>query len=81
MIHPVPHDPVSGARLRLDGPSGMTVTTDASGNARKADVPVGAYRVVAQPVDGLMGTPAPLRVVIHRGIATRVAISHDTGVR
>jgi hypothetical protein len=73
--------PVNGARLRLDGPSRMTVTTDASGTARKADIPVGAYRLVAQPVDGLMGTPAPLRVVIRRGDATRIAVSYDTGIR
>ena len=73
--------PVDGARLRLDGSSGMTVTTDASGTAREADIPVGAYRLVAQPVDGLMGTPAPLRVVIRRGDATHVTISYDTGIR
>ena len=73
--------PVEGARLRLDGSSGMTVTTDASGTAREADIPVGAYRLVAQPVDGLMGTPAPLRVVIRRGDATHIAVSYDTGIR
>jgi hypothetical protein len=59
----------------------MTVTTDASGTAREAGIPVGAYRLVAQPVDGLMGTPAPLRVVIRRGDATRIAVSYDTGIR
>lgn len=72
---------VNGARLRLEGPSEMTLTTDASGNARAARIPVGAYRLVAQPVDGLMGTPAPLRVVISRGDATHVAVSYDTGIR
>jgi hypothetical protein len=59
----------------------MTLTTDASGAAREAVVPVGAYRLVAQSVDGLMGTPAPLRVVIRRGDATHVTISYDTGIR
>jgi hypothetical protein len=73
--------PVNGARLRLDWPSGMTVTTDASGTAREAGIPVGAHRLVAHPVDGLMGTPAPLRVVIRRGDATHVTISYDTGIR
>jgi hypothetical protein len=67
--------------MRLDGASEMTLTTDASGTARDAEIPVGAYRLAAQPVDGLMGTPAPLRVVITRGDATRVAVSYDTGIR
>jgi hypothetical protein len=44
-------------------------------------VPVGAYRLVAQSVGGLMGTPAPLRVEIARGTTTRVAVSYDTGIR
>jgi hypothetical protein len=59
----------------------MTVTTDASGTAREADIPVGAYRLVAQPVDGLIGTPAPLRAVVRRGDATHVTFSYDTGIR
>jgi hypothetical protein len=72
---------VRGARLRLDGSSEITVTTDASGTARETEIPVGAYRLVAYPVDGLMGTPAPLRVVINQGDATHVAVSYDTGIR
>ena len=59
----------------------MTLTTDASGTAREADVPVGAYRLVAQPVNGLMGTPAPRGVVIRRSDATHVTIRYDTGIR
>jgi hypothetical protein len=72
---------VKGARLGLDGASEMTLTTDANGTAREAMVAVGAYRLVAQSVGGLMGTPAPLRVVIARGTTTRVAVSYDTGIR
>ena len=72
---------MNGARLRLDGSSEITLTTDASGTAREAELPVGAYRLVAQPVDGLMGIPAPLRVVITRGTTIRVAVSYDTGIR
>jgi hypothetical protein len=44
-------------------------------------IPVGAYRLVAQPVNGLMGTPAPLEVVITRRNATHVTLSYDTGIR
>jgi hypothetical protein len=73
--------PVKGARLRLHGSSELTITTDASGTAVEAAVPVGPYRLVAQPVDGLMGIPAPLRVVITGGDATHVTVSYDTGIR
>jgi hypothetical protein len=59
----------------------MTLTTDSSGTARTGETPVGTYRLLAQPVDGLMGTPAPLRVVINRGTVTHVAVSYDTGIR
>lgn len=73
--------PVKGARLSLDGASDMTLTTDANGTARETMVPVGAYRLVAQPVNGLMGTPAPLELVITRRDATHVTLSYDTGIR
>jgi hypothetical protein len=73
--------PVKGARLRLVGPREMTVTADASGTVRATEIPVGVYRLVADSVDGLMGTPAPLRVVIRHGAATHVAVSYDTGIR
>jgi hypothetical protein len=59
----------------------MTLTAYASGTVRETGVPVGAYRLVAQPVAGLMGIPGPLRVVINRGEAARVAVSYDTGIR
>jgi hypothetical protein len=73
--------PVKGARLSLDGASEMTLRTDANGTARETMIPVGAYRLVAQPVNGLMGTPAPLEVVITRRNATHVTLSYDTGIR
>ncbi len=74
--------PVKGARLRLDGPSEMTVTTDATGTARAGGIPVGAYRLVAQPVNGLRGPLAPLpTIMINQGRRTQVAVSYDTGIR
>lgn len=73
--------PVKGARLSLDGASEMTLKTDANGTARETMIPVGAYRLVAQPVNGLMGTPAPLELVITRRNATHVTLSYDTGIR
>jgi hypothetical protein len=66
----------------LDGPSEVTVTTDATGTARAGEIPVGAYRLVAQPVHGLRGPLAPLHdILINQGQATHVAVSYDTGIR
>jgi hypothetical protein len=74
--------PVKDARLSLDGPSELSLTTDATGTARAAEMLVGAYRLVAQPVRGLRGPLGPPRtIVISQGRATHVAISYDTGIR
>jgi len=74
--------PVKGARLSLDGPSEMTLTTDATGTARAGEMPVGSYRLVAQPVHGLTGPLGPPRtILINQGQATHVAVSYDTGIR
>lgn len=74
--------PVIGVRLRLDGPSEVTLTTDAAGTARAGEIPVGAYRLVPQPVRGLRGPLGPPHdILINQGHATRVAVSYDTGIR
>lgn len=74
--------PVKGARLSLHGPSEMTLTTDATGTARAGGIPVGAYRMVAQPVHGLRGPlVSPRSVLISQGHATHAAVSYDTGIR
>jgi hypothetical protein len=73
--------PVKGAQLRLEGSSEITLVTNASGIAREDHIAVGVYRLVPQSVNGLMGTPAPLHIVIRHGEAARAAVSYDTGVR
>lgn len=73
--------PVKGAQLRLSGASTITLVTGVRGTARDTRIPVGAYRLVPQPVDGLMGTPAPRHIVIRYGEATRVTLTFDTGIR
>jgi hypothetical protein len=73
--------PVKDAQLRLEGSREVTLVTDANGKARHEQIPVGAYRLVPQQVTGLMGTPAPLHIVIRRGEATRASVSYDTGIR
>lgn len=60
----------------------MTFTTDATGTARAGEIPVGAYRLVAQPVHGLRGPLAPPHnIVITQAETTRVRVSYDTGIR
>jgi hypothetical protein len=73
--------PVRGAQLLLEGANSITLVTDARGTARNERIPVGVYRLVPEPVDGLMGTPAPLRIVIRQGEAADAAVSYDTGIR
>lgn len=75
--------PVAGAVLVIRLASGaevVRVTTDATG-AYFAEVPVGGYVVEANPVEGLMGTPAPQTVTVNDGITSRLDFSYDTGIR
>jgi len=66
----------------LEGPSEMTLTTDATGTARAGEIPVGSYRLVAQPVHGLRGpTGAPRAILIDHGHTTHVVVTYDTGIR
>ena len=60
-------------------PDVATTVTDASGRFRVA-LPPGVYTVVSQPVEGLMGIPAPLDVEVPEDDVT-VELSYDTGIR
>jgi hypothetical protein len=73
--------PVSGARLRLEGPSERTLVSDATGIARNDRMIAGTYRLVPQPVAGLIRAPAPLQIVIRQGKTTTTTASYDTGIR
>ena len=73
--------PVEGAQLRLEGPTDLTLVTDNAGIAREEGIIVGNYRLVPELVDGLMGTPSPLQVVINQSVTTRVTVGYDTGIR
>jgi hypothetical protein len=69
------------------------VVRDASGDevarARSADdgtfsvsVAPGRYELVPQPVEGLMGTAAPVEVTVVEGApGQRIEIGYDTGIR
>lgn len=76
--------PVAGAELVIRDANAAQVaraTSGADGRFAVALAP-GAYEVSPQPVDGLMGTPAPLEVRVEVGEPSeQLAISYDTGIR
>jgi hypothetical protein len=75
--------PVEGAELIVEDLEGTEVaraTSDAQGQFSVAVEP-GSYRVVPQPVDGLMGTAAPVEVQVVLGEPAVVEIVYDTGMR
>ena len=45
------------------------------------ELPVGEYVLEAQPVEGLMGTPAPIPFRVDDGRAAELDVSYDTGIR
>ena len=74
--------PVAGASILIKDETGAdvaTIVTDAAGRFQ-VDLPPGVYVVVGQPVEGLMGNPAPLDVEVGEGNVT-VELSYDTGIR
>jgi hypothetical protein len=77
--------PVAGAEVRVlaveSGAEVARVTTDADG-AFDVELPPGRYRLVAQPVAGLMAAPAPLEVVLAAEQSPEpVVLAYDTGIR
>lgn len=77
--------PVNGAVVIVRDAGGTEVaraTTAADGTYAIA-VPPGSYSVEAQPVEGLMGTPAPQPVTVPAGagLPVQVDLAYDTGIR
>lgn len=75
--------PVAGAELRIEDAGGAEVTrltTDAGGRFEVSLAP-GAYTLVPQPVDGLMGTAPPQSFEIAAGEPTELIVTYDTGIR
>ena len=76
--------PVAGAVLVFTNAAGTEVarTTSATDGAFSVELAPGAYTLTAQPVEGLMGTPAPMDVDVVAGQPmTDVQVSYDTGIR
>ena len=74
---------VAGAVLVITDAGGSEVlrlTTDASGLFGVAIKP-GDYTLTPQPVDGLMGTAAPMPFMVTDGSATFLDVAYDTGIR
>ena len=75
--------PVAGAVLVIRAADGSEIArfaSDANGGFGQ-ELPVGDYVLEAQPVQGLMGTPAPLPFRVDDGRAAELDISYDTGIR
>jgi hypothetical protein len=76
--------PVAGAVLVFTDADGAEVAraTSAADGTFSVELAPGAYRVTAEPVEGLMGTPEPLNVEVEAGKPmTELQISYDTGIR
>jgi hypothetical protein len=76
--------PVVGALLIFHDASGAEVTrvTSAADGTFAVELAPGAYRLVAQPVEGLMGTPGPVDVGVEAGQPLiELKVSYDTGIR
>jgi hypothetical protein len=75
--------PVAGAVLLVKGAGGVEVarfTTDATGLFRIGLQP-GSYTLEPQPVEGLMGTAAPMPFTVNDGSETFLDVVYDTGIR
>jgi hypothetical protein len=75
--------PVAGAVLVFSDAGGTEVAraTSAADGTFTVELAPGAYRLTPQSVDGLMGTPAAMDVVVEAGPPTEVQVSYDTGIR
>ena len=74
--------PVVGAMVLAVSESGdrVEVTTGPDGRF-SFDVAAGRYQIVAQPVEGMMGTPEPIAVDAASGSIDVGVLMYDTGIR
>ena len=76
--------PVADAELvvtTLDGTEVSRTTSDAIGTF-EVTLPPGEFRLVPQPVEGLMGTAEPLEFAVNwDGGPTELVVAYDTGIR
>jgi hypothetical protein len=75
--------PVPGAVLVFTDADDTEVAraTSAADGTFTLELAPGAYRLTPQPVEGLMGTPALMDVLVEAGPMTELQVSYDTGIR
>lgn len=76
--------PVAGAVLVFSDASGGEVARaiSAADGTFSVELAPGAYRLSAEPVEGLMGTPEPMEVGVEVGQPmAELTVSYDTGIR
>ncbi|MGZ8476272.1 MAG: MSCRAMM family protein [Candidatus Limnocylindria bacterium] len=76
--------PVGGAVIVVNDETGSEVARVTTGEdgSFSVDLAPGSYVLVPQPVAGLMGTAAPIEVVVPElGDLEPLAVSYDTGIR
>jgi len=80
-----PCDPARPARVTLivERASGDRVASLVARDGRGSldGLDAGRYRLIPQPVSGLLGTPAPVAFSITAGAVTRLLVTYDTGIR
>jgi len=75
---------VTGALLLIEDADGRRLDEVRSGPGGEfaASLPAGMYRLVPQPVEGLLGTAAPVGFEVRMGETTGpLAVVYDTGIR
>lgn len=75
--------PVAGAVLVFTDSDGHELkrVTSAEDGSFSVELPPGVYGVMAQAVEGLMATPAPMEVKVEAGPPAELQVSYDTGIR
>ena len=75
---------IAGAVLVVTDPAGseMARAISAEDGTFAIELGPGAYRLTAQPFEGLMGTPEPMDFAVEAGgPMTELQVSYDTGIR
>ncbi len=76
--------PVPRAQILVRDAAGSEVALVTSGadGSFSLDLEPGSYRLLPQPVDGLLGTPSAIDLLVSAGDRTAsVAVEYDTGIR
>lgn len=76
--------PVAGAELVVTDAAGTEVAraTSTEDGTFSIELAPGAYRLTAEPAEGLMGTPGPMDFAVEAGgPMTELQVSYDTGIR